>query len=73
MILLDVNLPGLTGLAALPLFAAKSSAALVVMTGHSDEELKKDAILLGAKGFVAKPIGVDALVAALEAAARTNS
>ena len=73
VILLDIMLPGISGLAAIPLFAARSAAGIIVMTGHADEELKKDAVLLGAKGFVSKPPDLGALAALIEETARKSS
>lgn len=61
-ILLDNILPGMTGLQAIASLSARSSAAIVVMTGHADVELRKDALLLGAKAFLKKPLDFDQLV-----------
>lgn len=54
-ILLDNVLPGMTGLQSLTEIVSRSQAPVVVMTGHADEELRKDAMLLGAKAFLYKP------------------
>jgi two-component system response regulator HydG len=60
-VLLDNVLPGMTGLRALSEIARLSRAPILMMTGHFDEEFKKDALLLGAAAFLAKPLDIDAL------------
>lgn len=61
VILLDNVLPGMTGLRALGEILARSRAPVVMMTGHFDPEFQKDARLLGASAFVAKPLDFDVL------------
>lgn len=53
-ILLDNVLPGMTGLRALS--ELKKRAPVVLMTGHCDEETRRDALLLGAVAVLSKPI-----------------
>ncbi|MBI5200536.1 MAG: response regulator [Elusimicrobia bacterium] len=65
-ILLDNVLPGMTGLQALTEIVAKTQAPVLIMTGHADEELKKDALLLGAKSFLYKPFDFDLLARTVE-------
>lgn len=65
-ILLDNVLPGMTGLQALGDILSRSAAPVLVMTGHADEELKKDALLLGARAFLYKPFDFDLLARMLE-------
>ncbi|MBI4345801.1 MAG: response regulator [Elusimicrobia bacterium] len=65
-ILLDNVLPGMTGLQALGEIVARSGAPVLVMTGHADEELKKDALLLGARSFLYKPFDFDLLARTVE-------
>ncbi|HAM36147.1 MAG TPA: response regulator [Elusimicrobia bacterium] len=55
VILLDNVLPGMTGLKALAEIRSRSSAPVIIMTGHCDDELRKDAFLLGASGLLSKP------------------
>ena len=64
-VLLDIELPGLSGLKAIDAFTSESKAAVFLMTGHSDSEIEKDALLLGAKGFFPKPLDFDAVLAAI--------
>lgn len=65
-ILLDNVLPGMTGLQALGEIAGRTSAPVLVMTGHADEELRKDAMLLGAKAFLYKPFDFALLARTIE-------
>lgn len=65
-ILLDNVLPGMTGLQALGEIVALSKAPVLVMTGHADEELKKDSLLLGARSFLYKPFDFDLLARTIE-------
>lgn len=55
LIFLDNDLPGTTGLQALPGLARKSGASIVMITALYDPDLKKDALLLGALDLVALP------------------
>lgn len=64
-VLLDNGLPGAMGIRALPEFVAATQAPVVMMTGHPNEDVEKDALLLGAKALVAKPFEPGALEALL--------
>jgi len=56
VICLDVSMPGVGGLAVLEALRDKQLATRVVMiSGHSSSQVVRDAINLGAKGFVVKP------------------
>lgn len=65
-VLLDNVLPGMTGLQAISEIGRTSKAPILVMTGHADEELKKDALLLGASAFLYKPFDFALLARILE-------
>ncbi len=67
-ILLDNVLPGMTGLQALTEIIGRTKAPVLVMTGHADEELKKDALMLGARSFLYKPFDFDLLARTIEQA-----
>ena len=55
LILLDVSMPGMGGIEALPLLADKAPAAKILMlTVHEDESLLRKAMRLGASGYVIK-------------------
>ncbi|MCX5797601.1 MAG: response regulator [Elusimicrobia bacterium] len=60
-IFLDNVLPGMSGLRAIPELSRRSRAPILMMTAHFDEELKKDALLLGAADFLPKPLDFEAL------------
>jgi FixJ family two-component response regulator len=51
-----------------------SDAVILVMTGHADEEIRKDAMLLGAAELIAKPFEHQQLISAIRnSVARTKS
>ena len=56
VVLLDVNMPRMNGLEALPrLRELLPDAAIFVLTSSSAEECEKEALDRGASGFMAKP------------------
>jgi DNA-binding response OmpR family regulator len=67
LVLLDVVLPGRTGLQALAEFRKLTPSPIYIMSGMSDPESRKDAMLLGASGFFGKPIDFAEVVAAIAA------
>ncbi|GAB3285454.1 response regulator transcription factor [Parahaliea aestuarii] len=69
-ILLDLNMPELSGLAALPeLLQAAPQARLVVLTGYSSIATAVDAIKAGATQYLCKPATVDEVLRAFDGAA----
>jgi two-component system response regulator PfeR len=66
-VLLDVILPGLTGLQALAELRTLTRAPIHVMSGQNDDEMRKDALLLGASGFFGKPLDMASILAAIDA------
>lgn len=67
VILLDHNLPGTTGLEALPrLLAAEPATQVVLMTGHGSIDLAVSAMKLGAADYLAKPLALSELKLLLE-------
>lgn len=57
MVCLDVDMPGMSGLEALPLIRAASPQSKVVMvTGNAGRDVVQAAIAGGAKGYFLKPI-----------------
>ena len=58
-ILTDNVLPGMTGLQALPEFKKRSNAPIVMMTSHPSVDLELDAVLLGAKAVLTKPLDLE--------------
>lgn len=66
VVLLDNGLPGAMGIKALPEFVAATAAPIVMMTGHPNEDVEKDALLLGAKALIGKPFEAGAIEALLQ-------
>ena len=64
-VVLDNSLPGMMGITALPRIVRLTNAPVVMITGHPSEETHRDALLLGAKSFMAKPLDLEALAAKL--------
>ena len=57
LLFLDVNMPVLSGLDALPKIRAISPSTVVVMvTGDTSRALVEQAARLGARGYIAKPV-----------------
>jgi DNA-binding NtrC family response regulator len=46
-------------------FAGKAAAGVIMLTGYSDDELAKDAKMLGAKALLSKPIAPETLLGAV--------
>jgi DNA-binding NarL/FixJ family response regulator len=70
VILLDLAMPRLTGLEALPEIARVAPAAqIVIFTGFSMGSVGEDVLALGAVRFLTKGAGADAITAAIEEAA----
>ena len=68
-ILLDLNMPGTSGLVILPeLLARAPGARLVVLTGYSSIATTVDAIKAGATNYLCKPASLDEIVRAFEEA-----
>jgi DNA-binding response OmpR family regulator len=67
MVLLDIVLPGRTGLQALAEFRSLTKAPIHIMSGDNDEEAERAAMLLGASGFFGKPLDLSRVTAAADA------
>ena len=68
VILLDNCLPGMMGMHAITEIPKYSSASIILMTGSPDEDRQQDALLLGAKGFLGKPVRYETLERAVRRA-----
>ena len=67
LILLDVRLPGMDGLAALPLLKELDpSVPITVMTAHGDLSTAVEAVRQGAFDYVAKPFDLDHIERVIE-------
>lgn len=64
-ILLDLNMPGTSGLVVLPQLLAKAPGArLVVLTGYSSIATAVEATKAGASNYLCKPATIDEILAA---------
>jgi two-component system KDP operon response regulator KdpE len=70
LILLDVNMPGMGGLAACREIRAGSDAAIIMLTVRSSEQDKVTALDAGADDYITKPFGMPELLARIRAALR---
>lgn len=66
LILLDLVLPGRTGLEILAELLSLTRAPILAMSGQSDDDTRRDAMLLGASGFLPKPLDMAALCALID-------
>lgn len=67
LVLLDHVLPGITGLEALRRLLKLTEAPIYLMSGFTGEELREDARLIGACGFLSKPLDLKAIEGILAA------
>ena len=73
-ILLDVQLPGIDGLAMLDALREREiTTPVIMMSGHGTIETAMEAIRRGADDFIEKPIGSDRLVVSLERSLRLHA
>jgi len=70
LVLLDMNMPGIGGLAACREIRAGTSAAIIVLTVRNTEADKVAALDAGADDFVNKPFSTPELLARIRAALR---
>jgi two-component system response regulator RegA len=64
-VLLDLNMPGTSGLVALPgLLACAPDARVVVLTGYSSIATAVEATKAGATNYLCKPASIDEILAA---------
>lgn len=64
-VVLDLNLAGTSGLMLIPaLLAIRPDCRIVVLTGFASIATAVDAIKLGATQYLAKPVEIDAIIAA---------
>lgn len=67
-IILDINMPEMNGIEFLKARKSNPSIAgipVFVLTTQDEEALKREALSLGAKGFIIKPFQKEALLAAV--------
>lgn len=72
-VVLDLNLNGSSGLALIPdLLAINPDCRIVVLTGYASIATAVDAIKLGAVQYLAKPVEIEAVLAAFDSDDRTE-
>ena len=70
LMLLDINMPGMGGLAACRSIRADTNIAIIMLTVHNTEAAKIEALDAGADDFVTKPFSMPELLARVRAALR---
>ncbi|MGH9734729.1 MAG: response regulator transcription factor [Candidatus Acidiferrales bacterium] len=70
LILLDVNMPGMSGMEACAEIRRSSDAPIIMLTVRNSERDKVQALDAGADDYVVKPFGADELMARVRAALR---
>jgi two-component system KDP operon response regulator KdpE len=70
LVLLDINMPGIGGLAACKLIRADKNVAIIMLTVRDSEVDKVAALDAGADDFVTKPFSTPELLARIRAALR---
>src|SRR5450759_2841884 len=70
LVLLDINMPGMGGLAACKAMRATAQVAIIMLTVRNSETDKVRALDAGADDFVTKPFSTPELLARIRAALR---
>jgi two-component system KDP operon response regulator KdpE len=70
LVLLDINMPGMGGLAACREIRASTNIAIIMLTVRNSEADKVEALDAGADDFVTKPFSTPELLARIRAALR---
>jgi two-component system, OmpR family, KDP operon response regulator KdpE len=73
LILLDVNMPGISGLETCAEIRTSSDVPIIMLTIRNSERDKVEALDAGADDYVVKPFGVQELMARIRAALRRSS
>jgi len=73
LILMDVNMPGMGGIAACREIRGFSSAPIIMLTVRNAERDKVQALDAGADDYVVKPFGIEELLARIRASLRRYS
>jgi two-component system KDP operon response regulator KdpE len=70
LVILDLLLPGLSGLELCRALRATSGVPILVLSAHREERIKVRAFDLGADDYMTKPFGIDELLARVRALLR---
>lgn len=68
VVLMDIELPDMDGLAAVEAITRERPVAVVVVTAHTEPEFLERAVAMGAFGYVVKPVARGALQPAIQTA-----
>jgi two-component system KDP operon response regulator KdpE len=71
--LLDINLPGISGIATCREIRTTSDLAVIMMTVRNGQQDKVEALDAGADDYVTKPFGMSEMLARIRAALRRTS
>jgi two-component system KDP operon response regulator KdpE len=72
VVLLDLGLPGMSGITVIEALRGWTTVPIIVLTARDDEPSKVLALELGADDYVTKPFGMAELVARVRAALRRS-
>lgn len=72
LVLLDLVIPGLSGVDVCLWMRARSEVPIIVLSAHSEEDLKVAALDAGADDYVTKPFGQEELLARVRAFLRRS-
>jgi len=70
LVLLDINMPGMGGLAACRAIRVDPNVAIIMLTVHNTEAAKVEALDAGADDFITKPFSTPELLARIRAVLR---
>src|SRR6266567_476839 len=70
LVLLDINMPGMGGLAACKALRADTSMAIIMLTVRDSEAAKVEALDAGADDYMTKPFSMPELLARIRASLR---
>ena len=73
LVLLDLGLPGMNGLAVIDALRGWTQVPIIVLTARDDERSKVAALDAGADDYVTKPFGMAELLARINAALRRSA
>src|SRR5688500_9281920 len=59
LVLIDINLPGISGIEALRQIKDEMDTCVVMITVHTEEQVIQEALAAGADGYFPKPIQFD--------------
>lgn len=70
VVMMDINMPGISGLEAIELFKeAHPKARILMLSMHDSREYISSSVIHGASGYVLKDVSTNEIIAAIEAVA----